>query len=167
MSDDADELDQEFEVNPKTGESILVKSTDSSVRAYLRFTNRTSRVVDVYWRDFRGCRVFYVRLKPNTFHNPNSFLTHPWVFYDATTQERYVINNKQVFRPPASIGGMAYRSNWNITVPMRTLKWCTLLRLAESIPDASAINALGLPRLLALELQRLVAMVPVATQQVP
>ncbi|VVC96855.1 von Hippel-Lindau tumor suppressor homolog [Leptidea sinapis] len=154
---ESDESDLEYEVDEK-GQNVLVKSMESSQRAYIRFTNRTSRPVDVWWRDFRGVKIHYVRIDSGDHYDVNSFITHPWEFTDVATKERYVINNNPIYRPPRNIGGMTFRTNWNITIGVRSLKMTALLVLAIHLQDSDAVNVLGLPRTLARELQCLTAM---------
>lgn len=144
-----------YEVNEK-GENVVVRSVHSSHRAFLRFSNRTSRPVDVWWRDFQGVKHHYVRLEDGSTYDVNSFLTHPWEFTDASTNESYVINNKLVFRAPNHVGGMMYRTNWNICVTMRTLRSTTMLTLASLLPNPEAAWRVDLPAVLSRELAELV-----------
>lgn len=154
---ETEEHDVIYELDEK-GQRVVVKSLESTSRAYLRFTNKTSRPVDVWWRDFHGARRHYVRLDSGTYFDINSFITHPWEFTDVATKESYVINNKTIYRPPTNIGGMMYRTNWNITIAVRSLRHTVLLTLAVKIDDPNAVNALGLPRVLAEELQKLITL---------
>ncbi|CAH2056913.1 unnamed protein product, partial [Iphiclides podalirius] len=71
----------------ETGQRVLVRSTESIQRAYLRFTNRTSRPIDVWWRDFDGAKRHYTRMRPGTCFDVDTFITHPWEFTDVTTKE--------------------------------------------------------------------------------
>ncbi|XP_045762894.1 von Hippel-Lindau tumor suppressor homolog [Maniola jurtina] len=144
-----------YEIDEK-GQQVVVKSVESTSSAYLRFTNRTSRAVDVWWRDFRGAKRHYIRLEAGAYFDINSFITHPWEFTDVVTKESCVINNKPIFRPPRNIGGMMYRTNWNITIRVRCLRDTALLALAQHLQDPEAVYALGLPRVLADELQKLI-----------
>ncbi|KOB66639.1 Von Hippel-Lindau disease tumor suppressor [Operophtera brumata] len=147
--------DLTFEVN-ENGERVMVRSIESISRAYLRFTNRTTRPVDVSWRDFNGSRRQYMCLEPGTSYDINTYLTHPWEFTDRATRESYMINNSPIFRAPANIGGMMYRTNWNITVGVRTLRQTALLSVALTVPDVANVPELGLPRSLEEELMKLI-----------
>lgn len=144
-----------YEVNDK-GERVVVKSIESENTAYLRFTNRTSRPVDIWWRDFEGIKRHYIRLEAGAFYDVNSFLTHPWEFKDASTNENYAINNQAIFRAPNHVGGMLYRTNWNISVMVRSLRRTALMALAALLPNPEAATMLGLPLTLARELADLV-----------
>lgn len=144
-----------YELDEK-GQPVVVKSLESTSSVYLRFTNRTPRAVDVWWRDFRGAKRHYVRLEAGTYFDINSYLTHPWEFTDVATKESCVINNKTIFRPPSNIGGMMYRTNWNITIRVRCLRYTCLLVLAQHLRDPAVVNSLGLPRVLTEELKKLI-----------
>nr|XP_021194889.2 von Hippel-Lindau disease tumor suppressor [Helicoverpa armigera] len=144
-----------YELNER-GENVVVKSINSDRQAFLRFTNRTSRLVDLWWRDFGGRRRHYERMEPGAFYDINSYLTHPWEFTDAATGEQYVINNKYVFRAPNHVGDMLYRTNWNITIPVRSLRATTMLTLASLLRNPEAAESLDLPMVLTRELSELV-----------
>ncbi|KPJ03033.1 Von Hippel-Lindau disease tumor suppressor [Papilio xuthus] len=143
-----------YEIN-QSGERVLVRSIESVRTAYLRFTNRSSRPIDVWWRDFNGAKQHFVKLEPGTYYDVNTYLTHPWEFTDVTTKERYVINNNPIFRAPANVGGMRYRTNWNITVGVRSLRNIVLLFLVQNLPLIVPTASLGLPQVLADELRSL------------
>ncbi|GBP85602.1 Probable RNA-directed DNA polymerase from transposon BS [Eumeta japonica] len=127
------------------GNRVLVRSLECSKRAHLRFTNKTKRHVDVWWRDYTGLKRFYVRLRPGEHYNIDTFLTHPWEFTDAITKESYVVANKFIYRPPVHLGGKNYRTNWNITISVRTLRLTALLALGGYIRDPNVVDSLGLP----------------------
>ncbi|XP_028038842.1 von Hippel-Lindau-like protein [Bombyx mandarina] len=145
-----------YEVNDK-GERVVVKSLVSSRRAFIRFTNRSSRPVAVWWRDFQGRKQHYINLDPTDFFDINTFVTHPWEFSDAATTDVFVINNKEIFRPPPIVGQVLFRTNWNITVPVRQLRRVAMLCVAVRLRNVEAVDALGLPRVLAQELREMVA----------
>lgn len=155
MAEVSQELDLEYEINDK-GERVLVRSLESNLQVYLRFRNKTSRPVNVWWRDYRGAPKFYVRLEPNSFYDIVTYVTHPWHFSDAATNERYVINSKLVYRPPPNLGGVRMRTNWNINVNVRTLRATVLLTLATLLKDPASVSTLGLPQSLSEELEVLI-----------
>lgn len=148
--------DLAYEVNEK-GERVLVQSIESVSRVFLRFSNRTSRPVDVSWRDFDGKRRFYLTLEAGKSNDINTFLTHPWEFTDKATKEIYVIQNKPIFRAPVALGNLRQRTNWNITVGVRTLRHSAMLCAALAVAEMSNVYDLGLPRALEEELMLLVA----------
>lgn len=152
---DRQEAELLYETDEK-GQLVVVKSLQSESQVYLRFTNKTSRPIDIWWRDFDGAQIHYERLEAGMHFDVDSFITHPWEFTDAATKERYVINNKHVYRAPTNIGGMMYRTNWNITIGVRTLRHTALLTLAAHISNPNRVDPLGLPKVLSEELKSLI-----------
>ncbi|XP_060807298.1 von Hippel-Lindau disease tumor suppressor [Amyelois transitella] len=144
-----------YETNEK-GEQVLVKSLRSEKKAYIRFVNRTSRPVSVWWRDYNGHRQHYVIMPPNSYYNTDTYISHPWEFTDACTQERYVINNKQIFRAPECIANVQTRTTWYITIGVRSLLSTVMLSVASRLNNVEHVDALGLPKMLANELKSLV-----------
>ncbi|XP_059055653.1 protein Vhl [Achroia grisella] len=147
-----------YETNDN-GERVFIRSIESEKRVYLRFVNKTSRPVDVWWRDFNGARRLYIRLKPRSYYNVDSFLTHPWEFTDVNTKERYVIQNKEIFRAPVCIGDLRHRTSWLISVPVRTLRQTALLAAAGCIAEPGHVDGLGLPKSLAEDLRKYVEVI--------
>lgn len=145
-----------YEIDEK-GRRVLVRSLEGNQSAYVRFTNKTSRPVDVWWRNYRGVKCLYARLEPGSHYNVDTFITHPWEFTDSETREHFVICNKQIFRAPANVGGMMYRTNWNITVSIRSLRQTALLALGlRHAANPAEIRQLGLPFTLAEELRDMI-----------
>lgn len=131
---------------------VKIRSVSSATRAYIRFSNRTSRPINVWWRDFEGKKKLYTQIKPWQNYHINTFLTHPWQFTDSVTGERYVINNQYTFRAPDNVGGMDFRTNWNITVCVRTLRNTSLLHLAQLVKKPEDVAQLNLPKIIATDL---------------
>ena len=52
---------------PPDQQEIPAKSGPSSVPSFLRFINRTPRLVDVIWLNYDGIRIRYKTLPPNGF----------------------------------------------------------------------------------------------------
>ncbi|XP_026750463.1 protein Vhl [Galleria mellonella] len=144
-----------YETN-ENGERVFIRSIEAEKHVYLRFVNKTTRPVDVWWRDYNGARRLYVRMKPRSYCNVDSYLTHPWEFTDLNTKERYVINNKEIFRAPECIGDLRQRTSWFISVPVRTLRQSALLAVASSMTNPSYVDVLGLPKSLAEDLKKYV-----------
>lgn len=144
-----------YEVNER-GDRALVRSLESTHRAFIRFTNRTSRPVDIWWRNFEGHRQHYIRLPPGGMYNVNTYLTHPWEFTDGATGENFVINNNIVFRVPNVVARMRYRTTWNISVPVRSLRHTALLAVSQRLRYPNMALELDLPRSLSNELRALV-----------
>lgn len=145
-----------FEVQ-SNGEREIVKSKESIHQVFLRFTNCTSRTVDVSWRDFEGKKRLYTFLEPGMSYDINTYVTHPWEFTDRLVKkEHYMINNSTIFRAPANLGGMRYRTNWNITVGMRTLRQSAMIRVASLVPSLNRVHELELPYVLEDEVKEMI-----------
>nr|CAD7413233.1 unnamed protein product [Timema poppensis] len=105
-------------------------------RSYLRFCNTTERSVKVFWVNYEGKYVLYRVLPPSTHFDTDSFVTHPWVFIDAVTQERLVVNQEEVFYPQPMIvrsDNRTYRNCIFITLPLYSLKEIALQVIRNNI----------------------------------
>ena len=59
-----------------------MRSKNSDNPVTVTFRNKSGFFRHVYWRDFNGGEVQYAGLNPGENFTINTFLTHPWVFYD-------------------------------------------------------------------------------------
>jgi VHL beta domain len=58
----------------------VLRSSNGATRATIKFVNRSSSAVDIYWIDYNGHRVLYYRgLAANSTWTADTFLTHPWL----------------------------------------------------------------------------------------
>ncbi|GBP85605.1 von Hippel-Lindau tumor suppressor homolog [Eumeta japonica] len=130
-----------------------VCSIEGDTPAFVQFVNKTRRPVDIWWRNYEGQRYFYVRIGPSQHVNVDTFITHPWEFLDAITCERFVINNEKVFRPPPCIGNMRFRTHWNITAGVRTLRRAALIAVGSYMKNDNGVDTLGLPKVLVEEVK--------------
>ncbi|XP_076308522.1 von Hippel-Lindau protein [Tachypleus tridentatus] len=104
--------------------NTTLKSIDSICRSYVRFWNRTQRKVDVIWMNYEGNRVKYKTLHPHKFVDVNTFVTHPWIFWDSNTHDQMVVHGQKVFQPkpwdqdiPPNLPRQPFRRNIFITLP--------------------------------------------------
>lgn len=151
-----DELNDVIYETNKRGHRVLVRSLNSEHCVYIRFVNRVSRPVDVWWRDFQGKRRHYARMEPRAYFNIETYVTHPWEFTDPATNENYIVNNRIIFRPHRSLAGMRFRTNWIISARLRSLRKITMLALCKYISDASKVQELGLPQQLSADLENMI-----------
>ena len=104
------------------------KSKKSVHYSFLRFMNKTKRRVDIVWLNYEGVRVKYQTLRPDQFVDINTFAGHPWVFFDADTGDRLVVQLKEIFEPIAwssQIDGWPpQRKIVNITIPGKYKIYC-------------------------------------------
>ena len=55
------------------------KSLSAAVKTEIKFVNKTSGVVKIYWLDYTGKRVYYATLPPGGSLNQATFDTHAWI----------------------------------------------------------------------------------------
>ncbi len=65
------------------------RSLVSETTSEIMFVNHTSRIVDIFWLDFSGERVYYNTLEQNGSYTQSTWLTHPWVAVDRITGRCY------------------------------------------------------------------------------
>lgn len=152
-----------YEVDDHGGQE-LVRSVESTHQVFIRYTNVTSRPVNIWWRDFSGRRRFYVCLQPTEFCDINTYATHPWEFTDVATGERYNIGAQAIFRAPISRHDARFRSNWNISVSLRSLRDTALLQVALSVSNLQQVDSLVLPRALSEDVKQLVQVIQAPKQ---
>jgi hypothetical protein len=58
------------------------RSVDSRSPAAIKFVNKTTHPVRIYWLDFAGNRVLYNSLLPGQAYVQNTFIGHPWLVTD-------------------------------------------------------------------------------------
>ncbi|XP_050588685.1 von Hippel-Lindau disease tumor suppressor [Bombus affinis] len=80
----------------------LLRSINNVYVSLVRFINKTMRNVVLYWIDYQGRAVSYGVLSPDDCLDIDTFVTHPWIFVDQETKERYTVNQKDVFFPRPS-----------------------------------------------------------------
>ncbi|KAK6184095.1 hypothetical protein SNE40_002184 [Patella caerulea] len=101
---------------------VKVCSQNSDIPSYITFKNATSRKMDVYWVDFKGKYVKYLKnFSPGNVHHINTFVTHPWIARDSVTNDVLMFNGKSIFYPPAWNGEQS-RNEIRIHVPVFNLK---------------------------------------------
>ncbi|XP_064103700.1 von Hippel-Lindau disease tumor suppressor-like isoform X1 [Macrobrachium nipponense] len=97
MADDPEQNEWENRIQP--ARQRLMRSQNSVVHSYVRFMNRTQRFVDVYWLTYHGKRQKYTTLKPGSAYKINTYVSHPWIFRDAETKAKLVVNSEEVYFP--------------------------------------------------------------------
>ena len=93
-----------------TGSCNGLKSLNCNTRAYVQFSNKSTRTVDLLWLDYKGKRVRYDRLRPGQQSQIlHTFVTHPWEFRDSQTGDALVVKDDgkhtQVYMPKPWTGG--------------------------------------------------------------
>lgn len=137
-----------------------LRSKECTTPAHVRFTNRTERIVDIFWANFQGILIPYRRLQPGEKYDISTFTTHPWIFIDPRTGERMQTQNNDVFFPkpyfminPTTKALVKARREILIQFPLRTLRDAAKWTIVKEIQSDSDLCELGLPRTLKDELQ--------------
>ncbi|KAL1763996.1 von Hippel-Lindau disease tumor suppressor [Sigmodon hispidus] len=82
--------------------------------------NRSPRVAQPLWLDFQGEPQPFQTLLPGAILRVNSYRGHPWLFRDAKTNDRLLVNQTELFVPSLNADGSPAFAN--ITLPVYTLK---------------------------------------------
>lgn len=85
-------------------------SISGTVRTNIKFVNKTTKLVKIYWLDYSGKRVYYNQLRPGASYTQPTWKTHPWVVLDPSGKcVGYVVAPKAqyVITEPVITGGGA------------------------------------------------------------
>ncbi|KAG7202160.1 hypothetical protein KM043_015842 [Ampulex compressa] len=144
----------------------ILRSINNIHRSFVRFINKTSHNVTLYWIDYQGLAVKYGVLSPNDYMDIDTFVTHPWIFVDKETGDRYMVNQRDVFFPEpwfAKYLGMRLnqralrieRTYNYITMPVYTLRELSLRAIKRCLRNDKQPFLLDIPRSLQHELARM------------
>ncbi|XP_041369257.1 von Hippel-Lindau disease tumor suppressor-like [Gigantopelta aegis] len=132
-----------------------MKSGRSVVYSFVRFVNCTKRRVDIIWLNYEGARVKYRTLQPHQFVDANTFVGHPWVFRDADTGDRLMVQLREVYEPvgwSSSDGWPPQRKVVNISIPVYSLKQ-RCIQVVRSFVNHNSVSLLDLPVSLKVDLK--------------
>ena len=89
------------ELEHEYNEDDSLRSRQSRITSPIQFVNHTGRTVRVIWLNFRGeeDREMMSTLANRSNVKINTFVTHPWIAKDEITNERMLLNFKDVFYP--------------------------------------------------------------------
>ncbi|XP_043673774.1 von Hippel-Lindau disease tumor suppressor [Vespula pensylvanica] len=141
----------------------FLRSLDNNQISFVRFTNCTTRNVALYWIDYQGQAINYGTLYPGSYVDIDTFVTHPWIFVDDETKERFLVNQRDVFFPEPWLekylnSRMQYvphkidRTIAKIMIPMYTLLELSLRAIKNSLKYKEQVYKLDIPRSLQYEL---------------
>ncbi|XP_056650433.1 von Hippel-Lindau disease tumor suppressor-like [Monodelphis domestica] len=97
-----------------------LRSVNSREPLSVIFCNRTCRRVLPFWVNFEGHPTPYRMLLPGTGRRMSSYLGHFWLFRDANTGDRLLVNQTELFVPTLNENGQPVFAN--ITLSVYTLK---------------------------------------------
>lgn len=156
-------------MNDVTGRAS-VGSEISGRERYVRFVNRTEQVIDVIWVDYTGCFVRYTSLTSGQFIDVNTYKRHRWIAVDSETKDALLLNGVYRYEPefpktvrermrahcdqlPAKV-----RILVNITVPMYSLYFRTLMTVRDRLQSEEDVDKLELSWIVKEHLKSVVKM---------
>ncbi|XP_017794975.1 PREDICTED: von Hippel-Lindau disease tumor suppressor [Habropoda laboriosa] len=144
-----------------------LRSINNVERSFVKFINKTLHNVILYWIDYQGQAVSYGVLSPDDSLDINTFVTHPWIFVDQESRDRYTVNQQNVFfpepwfakyrrlrnqNPPRELPQRPERTNVYITLPVYTLRELSLRAIKRRLTHDRQAFQLDIPRSLQYEL---------------
>lgn len=140
-----------------------LQSINNDHRSFVKFINSTQRNVTLYWIDYQGQAISYGIMTPGDTKDINTFVTHPWIFVDDETRDRYVVNQKDVFFPEpwfvkypelrqSEMPQRSERTRVHITLRIYTLRELTLRATRSLLTHHRQAYQLDIPRSLQNEL---------------
>lgn len=136
--------------NQEEQQEPILRSINNDHRVFVKFINKTPHNVNLYWIDYQGQAVTYGALVPNDYVDINTFVTHPWIFVDTETMDRYTVNQKDVFFP--ELMQRPDRVRIYITLPLYTLRELSLRAIRKCLKNDLQAFQLDIPRSLQYEL---------------
>ncbi|XP_066473440.1 von Hippel-Lindau disease tumor suppressor [Tiliqua scincoides] len=97
-----------------------LRSVNTREPCQVIFCNRSPRCVIPVWLDFDGRPRPYSILTPGTGRRMHSYQEHLWLFRDARTDDRLLVNQAELFVATRNLNGQPVFAN--ITLPVFTLK---------------------------------------------
>ncbi|XP_057338199.1 von Hippel-Lindau tumor suppressor homolog [Microplitis mediator] len=82
-----------------TNEPQVLRSIEDRHKAFVRFVNTTQYPIEVLWINYNGQAVRYSILQASGTLDINTFATHPWIFVEYETKDRFIAEGKDVFFP--------------------------------------------------------------------
>lgn len=148
---------------------MFPRSLRSEDKAYVRFINKTDRIVELIWLNFNGKYVRYRILEKDHFVDVNTYKNHPWIALDMKTKDRLHIEKGFIYNPKTSREYLQERypdreipENYearirtNITLPLYTLKYRSLIEIRNHFRTVEDVDKLELPKPLAEDLKRII-----------
>ncbi|XP_078077287.1 von Hippel-Lindau-like protein [Mustelus asterias] len=122
----------------------LLRSLNSDEATFVQFVNRSRRVARPWWINFEGFPQKYDDIPP----------AHPWVFRDANTGDKMLINKDEIYIPMSAQydeDGPIYTPVC-IIVPVYSLKDCCLQYIRKRVKSED-YTKLELPKTLHTDLK--------------
>jgi von Hippel-Lindau disease tumor supressor len=69
--------------HPAEEKGVRSQVGGDSVQTSMKFVNRSTNVIKIYWLNYKGKRILYGTLKPSEELQLTTYLTHPWLITDS------------------------------------------------------------------------------------
>ncbi|KAL7637040.1 UNVERIFIED_CONTAM: hypothetical protein RMT77_012798 [Armadillidium vulgare] len=76
-----------------------VHAHHDTLSSFVNFKNCTNSSADIIWLNYEGIPVPYGTLPPSGNLKLRTYESHPWVFRDSVTLEKFQVNREDVFMP--------------------------------------------------------------------
>ncbi|EZA52298.1 von Hippel-Lindau disease tumor suppressor isoform X3 [Ooceraea biroi] len=141
----------------------LIRSINSQDECFVRFINTTPHCLTLYWIDYQGNPVSYGDLPGGNYREINTFATHPWIFVNKETHDRYLVNKRDVFfpepwfvtylnRPREEMPQRIERTNVYVVLPLFTLQELSITVIKKCLAYDSQAFLLDIPQCLQVKL---------------
>ncbi|XP_076618853.1 von Hippel-Lindau disease tumor suppressor-like [Colletes latitarsis] len=159
MGENHQQQQQRQQEEQDQGQPPRLRSINNYQISFVKFINKTTRNVALYWINYRGRAIKYGVLLPGDCLDINTFVTHPWIFVDDETNDRYTVNQRNVFFPEPWVrrreDSGRPRTNVYITLPLYTLREMSLRIIGRCITRIEQVFQLDIPRSLQYELKEM------------
>ncbi|XP_076278884.1 von Hippel-Lindau disease tumor suppressor-like isoform X2 [Lasioglossum baleicum] len=140
--------------DPQKGQVEHLRSLNNKEKSYVKFWNGTSRNVVLYWIDYEGQALSFGTLPSGLCVDMDTFVTHPWIFVDEETGDRFMVKQKDVYFPePYGKSPRPGRTFVSITPPMYTLQELASRVIIGRLQHLHHIYQLEIPAVLKAELE--------------
>ncbi|KAK0182750.1 hypothetical protein PV327_000851 [Microctonus hyperodae] len=137
----------------------LLKSIENRERVLVTFINTTPYTAEILWINFEGQAVRYAVLDSHKACGINTYVTHPWIFMERETGDRFMVEGKDVYMPRAVcstqnmlMDSRSQRINVFITLPIYTLRDIAMRVIKRHLRYDKQAFTLDIPRALQYEL---------------
>ncbi|XP_041071517.1 von Hippel-Lindau-like protein [Carcharodon carcharias] len=131
-----------------------LRSLNSDEATYVKFVNRSPRIARPWWINFDGIPQNYDDIPPGGTLHMRTYRTHPWIFRDADTGDKLLINKDEIYFPTAAQydeDGPVYMLVC-IIIPVYSLKDCCLQSIRKQVKSEDYAK-LELPKSLHADLK--------------
>ncbi|XP_077307708.1 von Hippel-Lindau disease tumor suppressor [Lithobates pipiens] len=112
------------EISPPPSTLRTLRSINSRELIQVVFCNRSPRLVQPIWMNFKGEPQPYPSIPPGTGRKMNTYRDHIWLFREAETDVAMLVNEQEMYIPTPYVNGPPPAVN--IYLPVFTLKECCL-----------------------------------------